>query len=176
MADAEAMTTPSPALPAVIIFTEVVMAFVLAIRPPPVQRIGASILLICLNIYGAIACSAGKPEDDYGLGSSVWGPTTLSIILFTWLIPDPLHEIRYLKDPVPLDEKPLLARMWYAGCIHHNWRLIGTNVQVGFCSSAVSAAASAGLTFCPRSRTYPRRSKEPGCDIFCGGSARYAWA
>ncbi|EIW53509.1 uncharacterized protein TRAVEDRAFT_134083 [Trametes versicolor FP-101664 SS1] len=45
-------------------------------------------------------------------------------------MPDPLHEVRYLKDPVPLNKKGFLVRMWYAGCIHHNWRLVGTNVQV----------------------------------------------
>ncbi len=176
MADAEAMSTPSPALPAVILFTEVALAFILAVRSPLAHRIGASIFLICLNIYGAISCTAGKPEDDYALGSSVWGPTTLSIILFTWLIPDPLHDIRYLKDPVPLDKKPILARMWYAGCIHHNWRLIGTNVQVSSCSFAISVAVCVGLTIYHRSRTYPRHSKEPEPSISCDGFARYAWA
>lgn len=173
MVDVEVTSTPSPALPAVILLSEVMMAFIIAIQLPPAQRICASVLLMCLNIYGAIACTAGKPEDDYGLGSSVWGPTTLSAILFTWLMPDPLHEIRYIKDPVHLDKKPFLVRMWYAGCIHHNWRLIGANVQVRSCSFIISNVRVT-LTIHRRWRMYPLRSKAPGYNISCDGFAKYA--
>ncbi|KAI0768192.1 membrane bound O-acyl transferase family-domain-containing protein, partial [Trametes elegans] len=43
---------------------------------------------------------------------------------------DPVKDIRYVKDPVPLTVKPLFTRVWYALCLLFNARLIGTSAQV----------------------------------------------
>lgn len=121
---------PPLPLPVFILLAHLALACVMAIRPPAILRTVVSLLLISANIYGAVAYTVGKAEDDYALGSTVWGPTTLSVMLFTWLIPDPLRDIRYLSDAVPLVKKPRLTRIWYAVCLHYNWRFIGTNAQV----------------------------------------------
>ncbi|KAL1939397.1 hypothetical protein VTO73DRAFT_9953 [Trametes versicolor] len=121
---------PPLPLPAVILLTETALACVIAIRPPTIVRIVTSVLLLSTCAYAAVSYTLGKPDDDYALGSTVLGTLILNILLLTWLIPDPLRDIRYLKDTAPLTEKPFLTRVWYAACIHHNWRLIGTNAQV----------------------------------------------
>ncbi|EIW53511.1 uncharacterized protein TRAVEDRAFT_133561 [Trametes versicolor FP-101664 SS1] len=131
MQDATGSSQPALPLPAFILFTEAALACIMATLPLTPVRIAASVLLLCACAYGAVSYTLGKPDDDYSLGSSLFGTLILNTILFTWLIPDPLRDIRYLKEgSAPLTEKPLLTRIWYAVCIHHNWRLIGTNAQV----------------------------------------------
>ncbi|OJT02114.1 hypothetical protein TRAPUB_7409 [Trametes pubescens] len=130
MSDAIDSSQPSLPLPAAILLIEVALACVMAIRPPAIVRVGASALLLWTCVYAAVSYTLGKPDDDYALGSTVLGTLILNILLFTWLIPDPLHDIRYLQDSAPLTEKPFFTRICYAACIHHNWRLIGTNAQV----------------------------------------------
>lgn len=124
---------PPLPLPAVILLTETALACVIAIRPPTIVRIVTSVLLLSTCAHAAVSYTSGKLDDDYALGSTVLGTLILNILLLTWLIPDPLRDIRYLKDTAPLTEKPFLTRVWYAACIHHNWRLIGTNAQVCLC-------------------------------------------
>ncbi|CDO68589.1 hypothetical protein BN946_scf184996.g20 [Trametes cinnabarina] len=63
------------------------------------------------------------------MGCVGFGCMILNITLFTWLT-DPIKDIRYLRQPTPLTEKPLLTKIWYSLCIIHNTRLIGTNAQV----------------------------------------------
>lgn len=123
---------PPLPLPAFILLTNAALACVVASRPTVILRIGASTLLYACA-YAAVSYTLGKPDDDYALGSTVLGTLILNILLLTWLIPDPLRDVRYLKDTAAVTEKPFLTRVWYAACIHHNWRLIGTNAQVCLC-------------------------------------------
>lgn len=176
MQDVAGSSQPPLPLPAFILLTEAALACIMATRPPTPVRIAASVLLLCACAYGAVSYTLGKPDDDYSLGSSLFGTLILNTILFTWLIPDPLRDIRYLKEgPAPLTEKPFFTRLWYAVCIHHNWRLIGTNAQV--CSFRnLDTAAWISLTNRDRLRMCPRRSEEPGRGTCCCGSARYVCA
>ncbi|CDO68588.1 hypothetical protein BN946_scf184996.g19 [Trametes cinnabarina] len=71
----------------------------------------------------------GNPQDDYIVGSVVFGNMVFKILLFG-LLADPIEDFRYLRDPTALTEKPVYTRSWDAFCIIRNWRLIGMNVQV----------------------------------------------
>ncbi|CDO68590.1 hypothetical protein BN946_scf184996.g21 [Trametes cinnabarina] len=134
MADAASPTSYAagrPPLPLLtfVILPDVVLACLMALRRPSGIKIGVSLLLLSASAYACIAYTMGNPTDDYTMGSTVFGNMVLNITLFIWLT-DPVKDYRYLRDPTPLTEKPLLSRIWYSLCIIHNQRLIGTNAQV----------------------------------------------
>ncbi|KAI0324014.1 hypothetical protein GY45DRAFT_1439337 [Cubamyces sp. BRFM 1775] len=120
-----------PALPFVtfVVLPDIALACIMALRPPFVIRVGASLLLLYAAFYATATYTTGTPVDDYSLGSTIFGNMVLNIMLLTWLT-DPVNDFRYVKDPAPLTARPLFKRIWYAFCIIRNYRLIGTNVQV----------------------------------------------
>ncbi|KAI8990730.1 membrane bound O-acyl transferase family-domain-containing protein [Trametes punicea] len=125
------MSSERPPLPvlAFVLLPDVILACIMALRPPFVVKIGASLLLLWAPIYACATYTVGKPADDYLMGCIVLGSMLFNIMLLTWLT-DPIKDFHYIKDPTPLTQKALLTRIWDAFCIIRNWRLIGMNVQV----------------------------------------------
>ncbi|KAH9848663.1 membrane bound O-acyl transferase family-domain-containing protein [Lenzites betulinus] len=112
-----------------ILLPDVALAAVMALRPPPIIRFAASLILITTIMYAAMTYTVGRTEDDYTIGSAVLGIMVLNVMLFTWPL-DAAKDIQYLKYPGPLAEKPLWMRFWHSLCMLRNYRLIGTNAQV----------------------------------------------
>lgn len=139
-----AYATERPPLPLLTCFIlpELVLACTIALRPPGAIRFVAALYLLYTAFYVAPTYTAGRPPDNYGWGCAVCGGIVLNAML---LVIDPLKDIRYLKDPAPLTDKPLYKRIGYAFCILHNPRLIGTNAQVCLVSIAILRGLPAEL-------------------------------
>ncbi|KAI8989197.1 membrane bound O-acyl transferase family-domain-containing protein [Trametes punicea] len=120
---------PPLPIPAFVLLPDVILACIMALRPPFVVKIGASLLLLCAPIYACATYTAGGGMADYLRACVIFGNMLFNIMLLTWLT-DPIKDFHYIKDPTPLTQKAPLARIWDAFCIIRNWRLIGMNVQV----------------------------------------------
>lgn len=112
-----------------LLLPNVALAGVMALRPSPGIRFGASLVLILTSVYAAVTYTVGgAPVVDYSL-SAFLGSMLLNTMLFAWPL-DEAKDIHYLRYPGPLAERPLWMRFWHSLCIIFNPRLIGTNAQV----------------------------------------------
>ncbi|KAI0634095.1 membrane bound O-acyl transferase family-domain-containing protein [Trametes polyzona] len=131
---ATAVTHPEDGRPPLPVFTfivlpNIILACIMALRPPGIVRVGASLVLLYAVVYAAMTYGVGSVTGNVSLASTVFGNMFLNIMLFTWFM-DPVKEIRYLKSPGSLAEKPVLTRIWHCLCFMPNMRLIGTTAQV----------------------------------------------
>ncbi|KAH9848680.1 membrane bound O-acyl transferase family-domain-containing protein [Lenzites betulinus] len=113
-----------------VLLPNVVLAGVMALRPPPGIRFVASLALICTIVHASMTytLAGAPPVANYSLGSFL-GSMLLNTTLFAWPL-EAAKSIHYLRYPGPLAEKPFWIRFWHSLCVIFNPRLIGTNAQV----------------------------------------------
>ena len=110
-----------------IMFPQLLLSLVIAIRPKAGWRLAAFLLISCVYLK-SISFTLGNKDINYILGVIFGG--VIATALHLLLLSDPLNDFRHKNDLVPPRDLPLSRRVYWALCLQHAIRGIEWNYKV----------------------------------------------
>jgi len=120
---------PKSALPTIryIVFYQIFLPIVVALRPKLPWRLLAFLVIFCVNLT-VVAFTMGDIDTDYMSGAA-WG-AFIATSLHLLLLSDPINDFHHGNDSVHPKDMPFFRRAYWALCLQNAIRGIGWNYKL----------------------------------------------